>query len=59
MYFQESDVERVISSYLKIEEDNLNLFRFINELNTQVCVQKKIKISSLKRLFKYNSVLIF
>lgn len=37
MYFREPDVERVVSSYLKIEEDNFNLFSFINELNKQVC----------------------
>ncbi|KAK6637156.1 hypothetical protein RUM44_007570 [Polyplax serrata] len=41
MYFKESDVERVIASYLKIEEDNFNLFSFINELNKQVGVLRE------------------
>ena len=33
--FNETDVERLAASFLKLEEDNYNIFSFINELNKE------------------------
>ena len=30
-FFNETDIERLVASYLKLEEDNYNIFSFINE----------------------------
>lgn len=35
-FFNETDVERLVASYLKLEEDNYNIFSFINELYKEV-----------------------
>lgn len=39
IFFNETDVERLASSFLKLEEDNYNLFSFINELNKEVSIR--------------------
>ncbi|KAL0273372.1 UNVERIFIED_CONTAM: hypothetical protein PYX00_006054 [Menopon gallinae] len=41
IFFNENDMDRLVSGLLKVEEDNYNLFSFINELNKEMGVLKE------------------
>lgn len=55
VFFNENDMDRLVSGFLKVEEDNYNLFSFINELNKEVgdvnflvFLGERVTVSSLK-----------